>query len=185
MYMKPIPGFPGYQITRSGRVWSEPKSTSHRKGRWLNPTPQISGHLSVILTKDKRHYRQRVHRLVLETYVGPCLDGMECRHLDGDATNNKLDNLCWGTRSENIQDAIQHGTHFTPLRGRYGEEASHSKLSNWERCVILFDYLTGEFSQAALGREHGVTDVAINHLIRGKTWPFVDIHSIMKRAKHA
>lgn len=28
----------------------------------------------------------------------------------GDRLDNKLSNLCWGTRSENVKDSIKHGT---------------------------------------------------------------------------
>lgn len=44
------------------------------------------------------------HRLVLETFVGPCPEGMQCRHLDGVGTNNDVANLRWGTASENRRD---------------------------------------------------------------------------------
>lgn len=64
-----------------------------------------------------------VHRLVLEAFVGPCPDGMECRHLDGNPTNNKLENLCWGTHEENWQDQLAHG------KVPFGERHHNSKLT--------------------------------------------------------
>ena len=33
------------------------------------------------------------------------------RHLDGDASNNKIENLVWGTQAENARDALRHGTY--------------------------------------------------------------------------
>jgi hypothetical protein len=54
----------------------------------------------------------RVHCAVLEAFVGPCPPGKECRHLDGNGQNNKLQNLKWGTRLENVQDSIKHGTNY-------------------------------------------------------------------------
>jgi hypothetical protein len=137
-----------------------------------------------MLTKNKRHHRRFVHHLVLETFISPRSEGLECRHLNGNPADNRLQNLSWGTHSENELDKVKHGTHFSYPKGRYGELATGSKLSNWDRCVILFDYLTGEFSQAALGRRYELTDVAINHIVHGKTWPFVDIHSIMTGANN-
>lgn len=32
-------------------------------------------------------------------------------HRDGDALNNTPENLYWGSYSENMRDAIEHGTH--------------------------------------------------------------------------
>lgn len=35
------------------------------------------------------------------------------RHLDGNAQNNRPENLCWGTVRENVHDSIKHGTFNT------------------------------------------------------------------------
>src|SRR5690606_11217835 len=53
----------------------------------------------------------RVHRLVMEAFVGPLPEGMEVRHLDDDPDNNALSNLVYGTRSENLEDRVRLGTH--------------------------------------------------------------------------
>lgn len=58
----------------------------------------------------------RVHRLVLEAFVGPCPTEMEARHLNGDRMDNRLENLRWGTKSENAYDKIRHGTHTKTSR---------------------------------------------------------------------
>jgi hypothetical protein len=34
---------------------------------------------------------------------------MECRHLDGNPTNNTPENLAWGTHAENCMDTVRHG----------------------------------------------------------------------------
>ncbi len=51
-------------------------------------------------TRDRRY----VHELVLTTFVGPRPDGMLVRHLNDIPTDNRLENLAWGTKSENQQD---------------------------------------------------------------------------------
>ncbi len=51
-----------------------------------------------------------VHQLVLGAFVGPCPIGMECRHLDGNPSNNFLSNLRWGTHLENMEDMRRHGS---------------------------------------------------------------------------
>lgn len=55
-----------------------------------------------------RRLERRVHRLVLEAFVGvePSLFG---RHLDGDRSNNALSNLAYGTPRQNSQDMVEHG----------------------------------------------------------------------------
>jgi hypothetical protein len=71
--------------------------------------------LMVAFQVDRRHFTAYVHRLVLKAFVGPCPEGMEGCHWDGDACNNKLDNLRWATHAENVEDSIRHGT-FYPKR---------------------------------------------------------------------
>lgn len=76
----------------------------------MKPGQQTKGYLIVNLCNGHSHVRT-IHRLVLETYVGPCPEGMQCRHLNGNQFDNRFENLCWGTPSENVRDTIQHGTY--------------------------------------------------------------------------
>lgn len=172
--MRPIPGFPNYSITKDGWVWS--KKREGTSGGWLSPV-LCDGYSSVRLyTKGGKYTSCTVHRLALETFVGPCPVGMECRHLDGDRTNNNLGNLKWGTRSENMQDAIRHGTLY--MTSRFGEDHPQSRLSNRDRRLIIYEYSTGLFTLRELGKIYGVHFSTIGYLVRGKLWPFVNVKEI-------
>ncbi len=131
----------------------------------------------------KRKKPRQVHRLVLETYVGSCPEGMVCRHLNGDPADNRLKNICWGTPSENVHDAIRHGTHRTGREKIYGEINPTSKLSNQQRRQIIYQYSTGLFSQGELAKLYGVCQQTVGHLVNGKAWPFVNIVNTMKTLK--
>jgi hypothetical protein len=109
--MKQIPGFPKYSITDDGSVWS----TQKKVGKWLKLKKAKFGYLRASLWTGTKVITRMVHCLVLETFVGPCPKGAECRHLNSDPSDNRLNNLKWGTRSENAQDAIRRGT-FSRLR---------------------------------------------------------------------
>jgi Zn ribbon nucleic-acid-binding protein len=62
----------------------------------------------------KRHY---VHVLMLETFVGPRpFARAESRHLDDDGKNNRIENLVWGTQSENNDDRVNNGIHHYAKR---------------------------------------------------------------------
>jgi hypothetical protein len=59
-----------------------------------------------------RQVSVRVHVLVAEAFLPPRpTPAHEVRHWDGDRMNNAATNLRWGTRSDNVQDALRHGTH--------------------------------------------------------------------------
>lgn len=51
------------------------------------------------------------HQMVCEAFHGPAPEGQEVRHLNGDPSDNRPENLCWGTKSENGFDRVRHGTY--------------------------------------------------------------------------
>lgn len=114
-----IPGWVGfYEVSDQGRVRSLARAVPGRPGvlivkrdRMLTPMPSRSGHLSVALCRDGRRSYMKVHRAVLLAFVGPCPDGMEGCHNDGDPTNNRLANLRWDTHASNMVDKVTHGRH--------------------------------------------------------------------------
>lgn len=93
---KPIPGFESYSVSESGLI------RSNITGKVLKPFPRSKGYLSIDLSHDGRHCREYVHRLILLTFVGPCPQGFEACHGNDVNTDNRLDNLFWGTRQMNI-----------------------------------------------------------------------------------
>lgn len=105
-----IAGYEGdYEVSDRGRVRSLPGY--NRAGGFLKPRPTQDGHLRVDLSRGNRAKSMYVHRLVLIAFVGPCPEGMEGCHFDGNPSNNVVSNLRWDTRSANILDAVRHGTH--------------------------------------------------------------------------
>jgi hypothetical protein len=117
-----IEGYEGvYQVSDQGQVRSLDRLVRHWRGGMLKQRGKV---LKPIVQRDKRGRVARVqvnlscdgcakttsvHRIVLETFLGPCPDGMEGCHGDGDPTNNAISNLRWDTGSSNMQDCIRHG----------------------------------------------------------------------------
>lgn len=111
---RPLPTQPEYEVSDIGRVRSTDRvitlSDGRRrslKGRILKPRLSPNGGYPVVHLNGKPRL---VHRLVLLAFVGPPDEGKQCRHLDGDPTNNNLSNLRWGTPAENNADQVSHGT---------------------------------------------------------------------------
>ena len=66
------------------------------EGRMLPQRLDDEGFMVVDLQRRNGTWEtRRVHELVLESFRGPCPPGMKAVHLDGDKTNNKLDNLAY------------------------------------------------------------------------------------------
>ena len=82
------------------------------KGRVLRPGKMKSGHVSVALGRKNSRL---VHQLVLEAFVGPrpCAGTLiDVLHLNGVPNDNRLVNLRYGTRSENIRQDYETGVRF-------------------------------------------------------------------------
>lgn len=113
----PVVGYHGYyEVSDHGRVRTVTRKILFKNGarrvyigRMLSTAALVSGYRSVSLWAENRGERVLVHRLVLETFVGPCPAGMECRHEDGDRLNARLTNLSWGTPKQNGEDRVGHG----------------------------------------------------------------------------
>ncbi len=100
-----VPGWPGYAVGDNGVVLS---CRTRNKWKPLRPVLDQSGHFQVTLRQpDGKRINPKVHRLVLEAFAGPRSEKAECRHLDGDPTNNHLCNICWGSHKENSQDRVR------------------------------------------------------------------------------
>jgi hypothetical protein len=87
---------------------------------------------------------------------------MECRHLDDDPANNRPDNLCWGTREENIADRIRNGWR-SPL----------AKLTDDDVREIRAICASGTMTSGLLAAKFGVSRRTINHIVKMRSWKHV------------
>lgn len=106
---KAVVGYEGlYEVSNIGRV------KSLRTDKVLSPWKNKDGatdRLYVSLYKNRIRMHRTVHSLLMEAFVGPRPEGHNVLHKDGNASNNVLHNLRYGTQSENIYDAVVHNTH--------------------------------------------------------------------------
>ncbi len=167
---KDIYGFEGiYKISNYGRV----KRLYHGYkivNRILNPwTDKKTGYQRVDLCWDGTTTRKRIHQLVLENFVGPRGEKMEGRHLDGNKQNNRIDNLKWGTKSENQQDRVVHGTTSRGVGNAKLDSNQVSQIKN-----LLQSGKNGNlgprYSHNTIANMFGVTRSAITDINTGKRW---------------
>lgn len=118
---RPIPGFEGqYEVSSHGNVRSLDRilmkpnkyggvSPRRFRGRPRKAWMTRTGYWQVRLV-DKEPARM-IHQLVLEAFIGPrpSPDSVT-RHLNGIRTDNRAENLAWGTQLENMRDRYTHGT---------------------------------------------------------------------------
>ena len=168
--LRAIPGFPGYFISPRGEVWcNRPTSGSSTR---MKPKKLVilkvgKGYYSVCLSINSRRFCRMVHRLVLETFVGPRPAGMQCRHLNGNSLDNRVENLAWGTRHENADDAKRHGTRC------FGENHGQAKLTEGDVRDIRKRFDAGEW-WLRIAKEYeariGITRAPIYNVCYRRTW---------------
>ena len=129
------------------------------------------GYLQVSLSKDHRKVVRKVHGLVLEAFVGSRPQGMECRHLNGDQRDNRLENLAWGTHKENTADTISHGNfNFHPFPVMRGEKHPRAKLTSDQVRQIRKLYETGKYGQWRLAGLFSVSRSVIQKVVTNETY---------------
>ena len=102
--------------------------------------------------------------MVLSAFVGLRAAKMQCRHLDGDPTNNGLYNLAWGTSAENSSDTIRHG------RSNTGERNGRSALTAHTVMHEILPALERGESQSSIGKRVGISQEAVCNINTGKKW---------------
>ena len=163
-----IPGYEGfYQVSNIGRVRSvdraivRPTSRYVVRGRVIKPQRRDKyGHQTVSLWKNNKGKTAQVHALVMLAFVGERPDGMETRHLNGDPTDNRLENLAYGTKAENMEDAAK--------LGRYAAQKLNGELVKEIKARVA----AGE-SQRSVGKVYGVDHAVIGRICRGTAYKWV------------
>lgn len=94
-----VPGYSGiYSVSRDGRIFS------HTSNREMSKTPDRDGYLLVSLSNCGRVKKAKIHRVVIESWgdVRPS-PKHECNHINGDKADNRVENLEWVTRAQNME----------------------------------------------------------------------------------
>jgi hypothetical protein len=112
------PGAPFYEVSSDGRVRSVGGWVKYRDKRKPRLYPSVErktflvkGYRHVTLNISGKKKNFYIHLLVCEAFHGPRPSTIhEVRHLNGDPFDNRSENLAWGTKKENAQDSIRHGT---------------------------------------------------------------------------
>lgn len=173
---KDVVGYEGiYQVSNFGRVKSMGRwvyrydrvKPAYVKESFMTPSPGKSGHMRVNLRKNLKSETIYVHRLVLEAFVGPCPSGMEGCHKDDDPSNNRLKNLRWDTRHENIEDRRKNGILVI------GENATGAKLTADDIVEIRRRVIDEGETQTAVAKHFNLSGSHISNIVNQKVWRHV------------
>lgn len=168
-----IKDFDNYMISESGEI----VSLSYMKylpqnGGWfrtkekiLKPSIISTGYYAVVLINKNGRSHKTIHRLLAETFIPNPNNKCDVNHKDGNKLNNKLSNLEWCTRSENIIHAHRNSL-FNPAKG---EKNGNSKLTN-HKVEEVFKLKNLGFSQDEIAKKMCVNQTTISNILLKKTW---------------
>jgi len=151
--------FPGYEVSTSGLV---------RKLACGSPVPLCwtgndRNYISVFL-RVRKGLRKciKVHRLVAEAFIPNPMNFKEVNHINGVASDNRVENLEWCNGSHNIQHAFCMGLKKTKITFAQAQEMREL-------------YKTGNVTQSALAKTYGVSpstvySVLINHIYKPEAY---------------
>jgi len=121
-----VPRLPEYEASSFGRVMRTPYRAEMPHGgyRTYGGQPRYGdledGRYHIIF----KGHCYKVHRLVCEAFNGPKpFDGAVVMRLDEDETNNRPENLAWGTQKENLNAP----GFIAYCKGRTGENNPRTK----------------------------------------------------------
>lgn len=165
--MRKVLGYDGrYMVDRQGNVWSMYRFANRFKRRInkiqkLKPIIKKNGYKTVTLFDDNgKSKKHQVHRLVAMAFLDNPENKRCVCHKDNNPLNCCVDNLYWGTDSENIQQAYDDGIH----PGR----VAVAQINKNDEIVRIYE------SQSEASRVNHIPSSCISQCVSGK---------IRKRAK--
>jgi hypothetical protein len=180
---KAIPGFENiYEVSSFGNVRSVDRINPAGRREKAQPlTPQVSrrgGYLVINLRKNLKTFSKKVHHLVAFAFLGdPPLpispghgttDGYcEVNHKNGKRQDNRVENLEYCTRLENIRHSYRIGLRDGKSKG---ERNGRAKLTYQQVREIRERYATGTTSIPKLAALFGIGKSTIGYIVQGVTW---------------
>lgn len=96
-----VKDFPNYYVTENGDVYSRNYGGTGRIKK-LKPRKKENGYLWVYMGRQHHFY---IHRLVAQAFIPNPENKLEVNHKNGIKTDNRVSNLEWTTKNENMQHA--------------------------------------------------------------------------------
>jgi hypothetical protein len=158
-----------YEVSNLGRVRSWKVNPPNKKNKIVKDPKILStkvgskGYPCVAIQSNEGIKKMpNVHVLVAEAFLGPRPEGMVVCHKNDNKADATLENLEYGTHSQNKKQAIQNGA--APV----GEDHPQSKLTNDQVTQIKKMLDGGDLTHKQIGDIFGVSRFTIGSIKYGK-----------------
>ena len=122
---KTIKGFEGYMISTDGQV------KNIKTGKILKGFKNKKGYLQVPFYKNGKRIQPYIHKLVAEAFIDNPENKTQVNHIDGNKTNNNVNNLEWCNNRENQIHAIKNHLRKN-IKAVYQYNKDNTFIKKWE-----------------------------------------------------
>jgi hypothetical protein len=161
----PIPGYEGYYEACANGVFRSidrmvkcNKTETLIRGKVLKHSITEEGYLKVGLSVKNNVKNFKIHILLAKMFKpNPSPEKFRLvRHLNDIKTDNRLDNLEWGTDLDNIMDAVRNGTHRAPkgeshwTNGKKIDTSHMTEIAREKNKKIILNTETGVYYMGSI-----------------------------------
>jgi hypothetical protein len=171
---KDIAGYEGlYMVSNLGAVkslekmWVTNKSLRKKPETIMKQAKDSSGYYQVWFSKNGIKKIMLVHRLVASAFLENTLQKKDVNHINGIKTDNRIENLEWATRSENVSHAYKNDLIDNAKGSRHGMSILK------EEDVLKIRELSSLYTKNQLAEMFGVGRRSINNIVNRKSWKHV------------
>lgn len=148
-----------------GILWAHPSGQIRTARKVLKQNLNGWDYAHIVLEKGTVKRTLRVHKLIAETFLGPCPKGHEVHHKDANRANPALANLKYVTHAENVQHSIISGAHYSV---RQSTGSRKPKMSEAEIKDMALDRLAG-MPWHAVATKFGRSIGHVMHIVKAVT----------------
>ena len=152
-----------YEVSDQGNV-----RRVHTPKHGLKAMNKNRGYHLVHLYRNNERKAIYVHQLVAAAFIGPCPSGKEVNHINGKRDDNRVSNLEYVTRSENMQHAVRTGLLDPRNCSKPGETNANSVLTLAQVREIRAE--KGRTIARVLAPRYGVAKSTILAVWCGQNW---------------
>ena len=166
---KDIPEYPGYRAGDDGTIWScwqqcGPAIGYLPIGEWkqLKPSIRKDDRKQYCLSRvDKLIHTRLGSHLVLEAFIGPRPNGMECCHGENSCSDDSINNIRWDTPLNNVQDKYKHNSILV------GDDHPNVILSAEDIQDIRDLYESGE-RQRSIAEQYNISQGYVSDIVNNR-----------------
>lgn len=169
---KKVKGYVNYECSNLGRIKTHNwKNTG--KTRIMKPALDGCGYLRTVLKResDGKLCTIKVHRIIAENWLVAVKENLEVNHKNGIKTDNRIINLEWVTRSQNIQHSYDSLSKIR-LKGCLNPAAIVNEKDVLE---IRKNYKTWikQMKRKQIAHKYGISESALKSIISKRTWSHI------------